>query len=222
MQIFSVFSALEFSKNAVNIKHSLVVNRFQVIITIISTAILSIALIAFANVYFEDKTKVEEIPKEEKLEIATTPRSVPNILVGKIVAITDGDTAKVLTEDKQLFTIRLAGIDAPERGQDFGTKSKEFLSDLIFDKTVRVTSTKIDKYGRVVGQIYLDEVDVNLKLVQVGLAWHYKKYEAEQTESDRSIYADTEAAAKKKKLGLWISPKPTPPWIFRHPELEAN
>lgn len=145
---------------------------------------------------------------------------LPKSIIGKVVGIADGDTITLLTENQQL-KIRLAGIDAPERNQDFGQKSKQFLSSLIFGKTVVVNATKIDKYGRIVGQIFHDKLDANLEMVKVGLAWHYKKYETEQVALDRKAYADAEISARNKRQGVWSIPNPIPPWEFRHPSVEA-
>ncbi|MEJ7623747.1 MAG: thermonuclease family protein [Pyrinomonadaceae bacterium] len=136
---------------------------------------------------------------------------------GKVVGITDGDTIKLLTEGKQI-TVRLAGIDAPERTQAFGNKAKQKLSDMIFGKIVAVRSSKIDKYGRTIGQIFEGETDVNLEMVKAGLAWHYKRYEREQSPADRGLYSKAETAARAERLGLWSTPAPQAPWEFRHPK----
>lgn len=138
----------------------------------------------------------------------------PN-LVGKVVGIADGDTITVLDADKKQHKIRLAGIDAPEQGQDFSDKAKRMLSDLVYGKTVTVESDKIDKYGRMVGKVMVDGKDINLALVAAGLAWHYKKYEIEQSVSDRETYAAAESDARSRKLGLWSIAGAQAPWDFR-------
>lgn len=63
-----------------------------------------------------------------------------------------GDTIDVLGSLKTTHRIRLAGIDAPEKAQPFGQRSKEHLSDSVFGKQVEVQGGKIDKYGRTVGR----------------------------------------------------------------------
>ncbi|WP_291010815.1 thermonuclease family protein [Hydrogenophaga sp.] len=75
------------------------------------------------------------------------------VLVGKVVAVADGDTITVLDESKLQHKIRLVGIDAPERKQPFGQRSKELLSDLVFGKTVQVDTEKVDRYGRQIGKV---------------------------------------------------------------------
>jgi len=72
-------------------------------------------------------------------------------ITGKVVGVSDGDTITVLDADKRQHKIRLEGIDAPESSQDYGSRAKQSLSDLVFGKTVTVTSSKRDRYGRVLG-----------------------------------------------------------------------
>jgi endonuclease YncB( thermonuclease family) len=137
-------------------------------------------------------------------------------LLGKVVTVTDGDTVKVLDASKTQLTVRLAGIDAPEKKMPFGQKAKEALSDLVFNKTVEVETEKVDRYGRSVGKILVNGRDANLAMVNAGMAWHYKKYEKEQSLSDRLLYANAEQEARTRKVGLWHDPTPVPPWEWRH------
>lgn len=113
-------------------------------------------------------------------------------LQGRVVGVADGDTVTVLDSTNTQWKIRLMGIDAPEKKQAFGSKSKEHLSDQIFNKHVSVEYYKKDKYGRTVGKITADGVDTNLEQVKSGMAWHYKKYQKEQSVEDRSLYAHAE------------------------------
>ena len=136
-------------------------------------------------------------------------------LKGRVVRVSDGDTVVVLDSSQQEHKIRLAGIDAPEKAQAFGMRSKEALSTLIFDHQVSVIVGKTDRYGRTIGKIMLDGADVNIEQVKAGYAWHYKKYQNDQPPEDRISYARAEEEAQTKKLGLWADPSPTPPWDFR-------
>lgn len=136
-------------------------------------------------------------------------------LQGRVVAVTDGDTVKVLDASNTQWKIRLMGIDAPEKQQAFGARSRSNLSDLVFGKTVTVEYSKQDKYGRTVGKILVNGIDANLEQIKAGMAWHYKKYEKEQTVADRDIYARAEAQAKAGRRGLWDEAKPVPPWEWR-------
>jgi len=147
------------------------------------------------------------------LSICTTVFA--DTLSGHIVAVTDGDTVTLLTKQNEEFKIRLMGIDAPEKKQDFGMASKQSLSDLSYDKIATIDYNKRDRYGRIVGKILINSRDINLEQVKQGMAWHFKKYEGEQEVEDRSIYANAEYEAKRDKRGLWIQPNPIPPWEFR-------
>jgi endonuclease YncB( thermonuclease family) len=138
-----------------------------------------------------------------------------NILQGKVVSVADGDTITVLDVNKTQFKIRLQGIDAPEKAQAFGEKSKQSLYDMVHGKTVQVSFTKNDKYGRIVGKVFLDTQDICHQQIKSGLAWHYKKYQDEQPLEDRDAYSASELTAKSQKLGLWSEPLPIPPWDFR-------
>lgn len=137
-------------------------------------------------------------------------------LQGRVVGVADGDTVTVLDSTNTQTKIRLMGIDAPEKKQPFGQRSKASLSDLIYDKQVTVEYNKTDRYGRTIGKILLDGLDVNLQQIKNGLAWHYKKYEREQPVVDRDLYADAEREAMDKGLGLWHDATPIPPWEWRH------
>lgn len=134
---------------------------------------------------------------------------------GRIVGVLDGDTVDLLSPSKEVYRIRLAGIDAPERGQPFGAAAKRALSDLVFNRQVIVSATKHDRYGRLVGKVSVAGSDANLKMVSNGLAWHYKKYEREQSPEDRERYATAEVAARLGRQGLWADRHPVAPWDFR-------
>ncbi len=141
-----------------------------------------------------------------------------NQFVGKVVGIADGDTATVLDKSNAQHKIRLLGIDAPEKAQAFGQKSKQNLSDLIFGKTVTVQLVKRDKYNREVCKILLGGKDINLQQVKEGLAWYYKEYQREQTADDQKLYSDSEEEARKMKRGLWFDENPQTPSDFRKSE----
>ncbi|MHB9100772.1 MAG: thermonuclease family protein [Sulfuricella sp.] len=135
---------------------------------------------------------------------------------GNVVGVADGDTITVLDADKVQHKIRLTGIDAPEKKQPFGNRSKQSLSDMVFSKIVSVETVKRDRYGRELGKVLAGGMDVNLEQVRAGLAWHYKAYERTQSAMDRQAYADTENEAKAAKRGLWVDADPMPPWEWRH------
>jgi endonuclease YncB( thermonuclease family) len=142
-------------------------------------------------------------------------------VTGRVVSVADGDTITMLGADKIQHKIRLAGIDAPEKKQPFGQRSKESLSDLVFDKTVTVNTEKLDKYRRNVGKVLVDGVDANLEQLKRGMAWHYKAYQREQSLDDRLAYAAAEKESAASHIGLWQDTEPVPPWVFRHPAKAA-
>jgi endonuclease YncB( thermonuclease family) len=135
----------------------------------------------------------------------------------RVVGVTDGDTITVLAPGNVQYRIRLAGIDAPEHNQAFGTRSKQNLSRLVFGKTVSLDCGKAESYGRLVCKVLLPGgEDADLDQVKAGMAWHYKQYESEQSSADRKAYAAAEDAAREAHRGLWADAHPVPPWDFRH------
>jgi len=134
---------------------------------------------------------------------------------GLVVGVADGDTITVLDPQKNTYKIRLQGIDAPEKKQAFGEKSKQSLHDLVHGKQVHIEYDKEDKYGRTVGKVTLGDLDVCLQQLVLGMAWHYKKYQNEQSATDRAVYSETESKSKSLRLGLWADDAPMPPWEFR-------
>lgn len=92
-------------------------------------------------------------------------------LVGPVVAILDGDTIDVLV-DRQPIRVRLAQIDAPEKRQAFGTRARQTLAGLVFRQSVTVEEAGRDRYGRVIGAVYVSGVSVNAQMVELGMAWH--------------------------------------------------
>ncbi len=151
---------------------------------------------------------------------------------GKVVAVADGDTITVLHDTEQV-KIRLAGIDAPEKAQAFGNVAKQRMSDLVFEKEVRIDDRKKDKYERTVGRVWVapaeclasdcpKTLDAGMALLTMGLAWHYKKYATEQPEVEREQYSFAETEARGKRVGLWRDAEPVPPWEWRHREKSKN
>lgn len=134
---------------------------------------------------------------------------------GRVVAVSDGDTIKVLDSERRQHTIRLSGIDAPEKAQPFGQRSKESLSRMVYGKDVAVEWSKRDKYGRIVGKVLLDGTDANLEQIKAGLAWFYRRYAKELAAGDAPAYEQAEKAALQQKKGLWSEGFATPPWEWR-------
>lgn len=157
------------------------------------------------------------------------PASCHAEFVGRVVGVSDGDTVTVLAPGNVQYRIRLAGIDAPEKAQPFGARSKETLSSLVFGHWVTVEGDKRDRYGRTVAKLWVAPLeagcrtaptcprtlDANLSQVSAGMAWWYRQYAREQAQDDRVRYAEAEDAARKRGGGLWRDPDPVPPWEWR-------
>ena len=135
----------------------------------------------------------------------------------KVTRVVDGDTIKI-SRDGTTITVRLVGIDAPETskkknepGQPFSRKSTKHLASLVLNKYVTVKSYGTDRYGRTLGVVFVDGVNVSLEMVKVGLAEVYRGKPASGLDMDP--YWEAEAAAKKTRTGIWslgdkyVSPK---------------
>ncbi len=129
-------------------------------------------------------------------------------LNGKVIFVADGDTLTVLVSNRQV-RVRLVEIDAPERGQAYGTRSRQSLADMAHGKIVRVITTGPDRFGRELGRVYAGNVDVNAEQVRRGMAWVFDRYV-----TDRSLYT-LQSDAKAAKRGLWAETSPLPPWEWR-------
>jgi micrococcal nuclease len=135
---------------------------------------------------------------------------------GEVVKIADGDTLTVLDGSKTQHKIRLAGIDAPEKGQAFGTKARENLAAKVFRRNVRVEVIDVDRYRREVGRIYLGDRFINMEMVRDGFAWRYIQYDKPRE------FAAAEDDAREHRRGLWTDPNPTPPWEWRKAKRQQN
>ena len=129
--------------------------------------------------------------------------------VWRVVGVHDGDTLTCLDETNTQQKVRLAEIDAPELGQDYGKVSREALAEMVFGKTVTVTEEGKDRYGRWIAHLQLSGVDVNRQMVATGNAWHYADYSRDTT------LATLQTDAQTRRLGLWSQPEPVAPWDFR-------
>ncbi len=137
-------------------------------------------------------------------------------IAGEVVSVADGDTMTILTVSGERIKIRLEGIDAPERGQDYGTKARQYLNDLCYGKVVTVESRGEDQYGRTLGVVYLGDLNVNQEMVRNGLAWYY----------DYFVYDpkldSLEQSARRQKLNIWSVKNPIPPYQYRKEKREKN
>ena len=126
----------------------------------------------------------------------------------KVKWVVDGDTVHAIKVDK-LYKIILTEIDAPERDQPYGAESTRLLKLLLKDGYFNADISGIDRYGRHLGRLYDNNIDINRELVEQGLAWVYDKYV-----TDKSFY-DNQLSAKTKNKGLWQDSQSIPPWSWR-------
>lgn len=150
-----------------------------------------------------------------------------DVLDGMVTGIADGDTLYVLDAKHNSHKIRLLGIDAPERGQSFGERSKQSLASMTYRKIVSVDWQSRDIYGRILGRVRVVSAgcrqyecprnfDVNLEQVRLGLAWWNKKFADTQFPGDATTYEKAERKARNDRSGLWVEPRPMPPWRWRY------
>jgi endonuclease YncB( thermonuclease family) len=149
-------------------------------------------------------------------------------------AVLDGDSLVVRTDDGVTLQVRLAGIDAPERGQPYADDARAHLAAHVMQRELRVLPHKRDRYGRTVAEVLAGgrlgtapaagtpacdpphaTRDVGLAQVAAGLAWHFRRYAAEQPAARREAYAAAERHARAAHAGLWHDDDPMPPWGWR-------
>jgi endonuclease YncB( thermonuclease family) len=130
-------------------------------------------------------------------------------LEGKVISIADGDTFTILEKNNKQKKIRLYGIDCPEKKQAFGNVAKKQLGVLLFGKQVIVQSKNKDRFGRIVGIVFANGININEELLRSGMAWHFIRYD------NNPSWQRLEEEARKAKRGLWSLNDPVAPWKWR-------
>lgn len=138
--------------------------------------------------------------------------AIASAISGRVVKVADGDTITNLTPEKNQIKIRLYGIDTPERKQPYCKKAGKFTSSLVAGKDLKVEVYDIDRYGRTVGVVYVDGINVNQEILRAGFAWQYRKYCGA---SFCPGWFKLEQEARAAKMGIWADPNPVPPWEWR-------
>lgn len=155
--------------------------------------------------------KVEELGARKE---SARPADVD--LSGRVVGVLDGDSILVLDRSGTQHTVRLFGVDAPEKGQPFADRARSHLRGLLSGKTVGVVVQDKDQYGRLVGSVYSGERQVNVNLVRNGYAWWYRRY----APHDRQLQ-QAEEEARENAVGLWALPDPVAPWEWRRSQFRS-
>lgn len=128
------------------------------------------------------------------------------------MAIADGDTLAARCGEPGAYEqvkVRLAEIDAPEKAQPFGERSRQHLAELCFQQMATIRPTARDRYGRTVARVECQDQDASLEQVRAGLAWAYMKY---LTDPEVKVQ---EEAARAAGAGLWTLHTPVAPWEWR-------
>lgn len=138
-------------------------------------------------------------------------------LTGRVVRVADGDTVTILDHSNTQHKVRLYGIDTPERDQPYGKAAKNALVRLIDNRPVGVVIVTTDSFGRTVGTLYRDGINLNEAMVADGYAWWYQHF----APHERHLQ-EAEQQARAQGLGLWAEPRPVPPWDWRRKQRRAQ
>ena len=153
---------------------------------------------------------ISQLPASPQPNASLKAKSDTQTFQAVVINVSDGDSITVRSGDQNI-KIRLAEIDAPERGQPWGTKSRQELAGLVAGKTVSITPQGQDRYDRIIAKVEVNGLDINRAMVQRGAAWAYDDYV-----SDLSI-TQLQAQARSERTGLWAMPahERQPPWEYR-------
>lgn len=158
---------------------------------------------------FAHRRRRDGWPLRAALAVALTIAvTAAHAFTGKVIGISDGDTLTVLDRQRPV-RIRLADIDAPESGQPFGRRARESLSELAYGKQAEVAARGRDSYGRMLGRVRVEGVDLNAEQIRRGYAWVFRRFT-----NDPALIA-LEGEARAAKRGLWAGRAPVPPWAWR-------
>lgn len=140
-------------------------------------------------------------------------------LRGTVSAVVDGDTLDI-GHGAARRRIRIAGIDAPERGQAFGLKARQHLDGLAYRQPVEARCSKTEirpenGRARAICTVTANGTDLGLAQLRAGYAWHFRRFSHEQQREQRNTYAQAEQQARAQHAGLWTDPRPLAPWDWR-------
>jgi endonuclease YncB( thermonuclease family) len=163
--------------------------------------------------------KVKHIAASPVKVIDTSQKDTEHPLA-KVLQVIDGDTVDVKKRGNRI-RIRLDSIDCPEDGQPWGDTAKAGLIKMIGGKSVHLEEHGYDEYGRTIATVFVRDdqkakwINVNERMVTLGHAWVMRAYYAHLPEDRRRQLNRLETWAKSKRVGLWGTPNPTPPWEWR-------
>lgn len=132
---------------------------------------------------------------------------------GQVMAVVSGDTLRIRDDKKVQYTVRLAGVDAPEKFQAYGQRSLDSLRELAFQKYVTVEG--VGTGSPRVGRVRVEGRDISLEQLQLGAVWYDKSRAQTLSEPDLQAYRAAEEDARQRRTGLWRDKHPIPPWEYR-------
>jgi endonuclease YncB( thermonuclease family) len=183
-------------------------------------ALGAIALAASCACQPDAVTGLPGTPPDNVVAPRPDARALDAMLAARTVRVQDGDSFIATSDDGTRITVRLSGIDAPERHQAFADRSRQHLRGLLEKQSLRIRLAKTDRFGRIVGEVYVmnadgSATDAGLAQIAAGLAWYFRRYAEDLPAALRDRYAQAEARARESGAGLWRDPQPEPPWEFR-------
>jgi micrococcal nuclease len=169
--------------------------------------------------YPQDTSAKEAVGRHKSTEIETAPEcgagDERHQVTGVVVKVHDGDSVTI-TQQGNRVSVRLKGIDAPELSQSFGPEARQKLEGIVLNRPVKVSYSKKDQYGRLIGRIYTDEcLDVSLHQITAGMAWFYSAYQCELPKNIRAQFKTSHEQARVAGIGLWAQKHSEPPWVYR-------
>ncbi len=180
------------------------------------TLIVTAGLLSALNAAYSQNNSVVSSKQSSKLSEQSTQRSAnEGMIEGNAVLVFDGDTLGIVAKDGSRYTIRLRGIDAPENRQPFGRESADQLSYLVQGMNVVAIVGEKDENNRYVGAVFLDGEDVSLSQIRKGMAWSSVRNGVNMSKEQKDAFLLAEQKARAEQVGLWSSPDPIAPWVFR-------
>lgn len=139
---------------------------------------------------------------------------------GNVLAVEDSDRVKIATDEGNIYSLTLLGVDAPDEKQDHFKNAKKRLAELVRGKEVTVI-LRTNEMNETFATVYAGAEDVGLRLIQDGLAWYSPRRGRDQNAADRDKYIQAENSARSAKTGLWKDKDPIAPWTFRGEKMET-
>jgi endonuclease YncB( thermonuclease family) len=180
---------------------------------------------------FLGEERFQLAPVTEPCVTQKTPLGVPfrflpapfqtvNFTGVEIIGFSDGDCFRARKNGKEVY-IRLAGVDCPETGQEYGQEALNYLRLKLEGQRVFFKFWGWDANRRAVGEVTVEgprggtgnAKSVNTEIVKDGFAWWFWRFSV-----NRGDLKKAHMNAKHRGLGLWRNPNAIPPWDWRNKE----